>query len=404
MYRRFPAFKYRNYRLYFTGQLISFTGSWLHGVAHGWLVYELTRSPFWLGAISAVSALPVLLLSLFGGVLVDRYDRRRLLFLTQSASLVLALVLGLLVLSHLISLPILIALTFLSGVANAIDNPVTQAFVVDLVGKEDLPSAVGLNSAMFNTGKVLGPAVAGFLIAWVGIGNIFLINALSFLAILVSLYFIKIPASSGSRPQSQPLLAIKEGVNYAFFHPLLNTLLLTAAMGAVFYFSQATIMPVIAEKVFHQGSAGLGVLLASSGFGALVGSLIISSLSKKASSSTFILAGNFLFIVSTFLFTYATMLPLASILLFVSGMGLTVLFSTLYATVQKHVHEDYRGRVSSLYVLLFIGLSPLGNLLIGSTSSWFGPQLAIRISLIVVAAYSLFLFRRFSSQQLFSRL
>lgn len=389
IYRQFPALRYRNYRLYFFGQLVSFTGSWLQGVAYGWLVYQLTHSAFWLGVISAIGALPVLVLSLYGGFLVDKYNRRTLLFCTQSTSLILALVLGILTLTHHISLSSLLLITLFSGIANAIDNPVTQAFVVDVVGKEDLPSAVGLNSTMFNTGRVLGPGIAGFLIALIGVGNIFLINAASFLAILGSLYFIRIQNITKTQKDENPFAAIKEGLAYSRSHPLISVLLLTAGVGAIFCFSQSTILPLIAERIFQQGSTGLGQLLSSAGLGALIASIVISSQSKRFSPFWFIGGGNALFISSTFAFTFATNIFLACIFLFLSSLGLTLQFSTVYATIQKHVKEEFRGRVSSIYVLLFIGFSPLGSLFIGSTANILGPLLAIRISLFAAFLYTL---------------
>lgn len=389
--RHFPALKYKNYQLYFTGQLISTTGSWLQGVAFGWLVYELTKSPFWLGAIGAVSALPALFLSLFGGFLVDRFDRKKLLFMTQSASLILALILGLLTITNSINMPILIWLTLLSGIAGAIDNPASQAFTVDVVGKEALPSAVGLNSTIFNIGRVLGPATAGFLIALVGIGNIFLINAASFLAILVSLYFIKINYEDPKVKKEGPLSAIKEGLNYSYSHPLISVLLLTAGMGAVFSFSQATIMPVLSQEVFRQGADGLALLLSATGLGALFASLIISSKHKKMSSFWFISTGQLCFLLATLAFTFTVNLNLASIFLFFSGFGLTLQFSSIYSLIQDLVKEEYRGRVSSIYVLLFIGFSPLGNLFVGGATSFFGPLATIRLCLIITALYAAFM-------------
>lgn len=391
IYQQFPAFKYKNYRLYFFGQLISFTGSWLHGVAHGWLVYQLTHSAFWLGSVSAISALPVLLLSLYGGYLVDRFNKKRLLILTQGASLILAFLLGLLTITHLITLPLLLFITFFAGVANAVDNPVTQAFVVEVVKKEDLPSAVGLNATMFNTGRVLGPAVAGFLIALVGIGNIFLINAASFLAILGSLYFIHISQTSPQIEKKDPVSSIKEGIFYAKSHPLISILLLTAGVGAIFCFSQATILPVIAANVLQQSSIGLGRLLSASGMGALIASFIISSKGKKISPFLFIGGGNLFFILFALLFTFTTDITSASICLFFSTLGLTLQFSSIYSYIQKLVKEEYRGRISSIYVLLFVGFSPVGNLFIGSASSWLGPQHALQLCLGIVSLYSLFL-------------
>ena len=391
IYHQFPALKYKNYRLYFFGQLISFSGSWLQGIAFGWLVYQLTQSAFWLGAVSAISAFPVLALSLYGGFLVDNFDRKKLLFITQSAALICAFILGLLTITKLITLPILLVLTLLSGIANAIDNPVTQAFVVDVVGKDDLPSAVGLNSTIFNAGRVLGPAAGGFLIALVGIGNIFLINAASFLAILISLYFIKVNCPRLPKSKVKSVTAIKQGLVYSYSHPVISMLLLTAGIGSIFCFSQATIMPMLAARIFQQGSSGLGSLLSSMGLGALLASVFISSQSKRISSIWIIISGNVLFILSMLTFSFVSDLRLAMICLFIAGLGLTLQFSTVYSTIQRLVAEEYRGRVSSLYVMLFVGFSPLGNLFIGTTAGWYGPMSAIRISSLATLLYGVFI-------------
>jgi MFS family permease len=388
----FPALKYRNYRFYFLGQLISFTGSWLQGVAFGWLVYQLTKSPFWLGAISAVSGLPILLLSLYGGVLVDRFPRKKLLIITQSLYLVFALALGFLTITNLINLPLLIIITFLSGVVGAIDNPTTQAIVTDMIDAKDLPSAIGLNSAIFNTGRVLGPSVAGYLIGLIGMGNIFIINALSFLGILISLYFIKIEPKINNKPiKNNPVGDIKNGIIYSFSHPLISLLLFTVTTGAIFCFSQATLMPVIVEKVYAGGSQNLGTLLSATGLGALLGSLIVSSQLKKYPAKYFTAGGNFLFIASMFLFTFTHNFKMALFYLFFSGIGLTVEYSTIYAAVQRLVKEEFRGRVSSIYSLLFIGLSPLGNIIIGSIATPLEPLIAIRIFVIIASSFSLLL-------------
>lgn len=391
IFQRFPALRYRDYRFYFVGQLISIAGSSLHGVAHGWLVYSLTHSAFWLGVVSAVSTLPVLLFSLFGGILVDKFDRKKVLVFTQSSSLIFAFILGILTLSGLVNLTNLLIITFLAGIANAVDNPATQSFVTEIVGKNELPSAIGLNSAMFNTGRVLGPALAGFLIAMVGVGNVFIITALSFLAILVSLYFIN-SKSVKCQKQEDAFSAIKGGIVYSFAHPLIGVLLLTAATGAIFAFSQSIIIPVIAEKVFERGADGLGLLLSASGLGALVGSLIISSNFKKSRASRFIIFGNIIFLVSTFIFTFTTNIYFAFLLLVLSGAGLTIQFSSIYTSIQNLVKEEFRGRVSSIYVLMFVGFSPLGNLLMGSLTSYLGPLSAIRFALFMLVLYGVIVF------------
>lgn len=386
--KQFPAFKYRNYRLYFLGQLISYSGSWLHGIAYGWLVYQLTHSAFWLGAISALSASPVLIFSLFGGFLVDKLNRRKVLIFTQSVSLILAATLGILVVTNTITLPLLMLITVLSGITDSLDGPASQSFLVDIVGKNELASAIGLNSAIFNTGRIIGPALAGFLIALAGVGNIFFINALSFLGILISLYLIKVNPLIKPRKEN-PFRAIKEGITYASSHPSLSLLLLTAGIGAILCFSQATMMPVLVEKVFSGGSQTLGFLLSATGAGALVGSLIISSRYKKAKAKKFIMSGSAIFMAATFAFSFTANIYLASIFLFFAGLGLTIQFSSVYTTMQRLVHEDFRGRVSSIYTLMFIGLSPIGNLFIGSATSILGPQSTIRLFTVLILMCSI---------------
>lgn len=389
--RHIPALQYRDYRLYFYGQLVSFTGSWLQGVAYGWLILQLTHSAFWLGVDAAVGSLPVLFLSLIGGSLVDRYNRKNILLMTQTSLLCIALIIGILTVTHLIILPVLLTLTLLSGIANAIDNPASNAFVVDIVAKEDLPSAIGLNSTMFNTGRVLGPAAAGFLIALIGVGNIFFINAASFLAILVSLWVIKAQTKL-SKPKENQLAAIKQGVRYAATHPKINRLLLTAAIGAIFCFSQATLMPIFATKVFSGGSQALGILLSATGIGALCGSLFVSSYSKKIKPSLIMLYGCGLFIIGMLAFSFTTNVVLAASFLFFAGLGMTTQFSTMYATIQRHVKEEFRGRVSSIYVLLFIGLGPVGNIFIGTAATLLGVQMAVRLASLIMLSYGTALF------------
>lgn len=322
---------------------------------------------------------------------MDKFDRRKLLFITQTVSLLCALSLGILTITGQINLIGLLIITLVSGIANALDNPASQAFVTDIVKKEDLASAIGLNSTMFNAGRVLGPAAAGFLIALVGMGNIFLINAASFLAILISLYFIK-STSSVQSSQDNPVQAIKEGLAYSFTHPLISVLLVTAGVGAVFCFSQATIMPVLAEQVFSNGTQGLGILLSSFGLGALIASFIISSQFKKVRSIRLIASGFITFLIGTLAFSYTTNIYVGSVFLFFSGLGLTLQFSSIYATIQKLTKEEFRGRVSSIYVLLFVGFAPLGNLFIGSTTSMMGPQNAIRLCLLVLFAYGMLMY------------
>lgn len=382
-FNAFPALSYTNYRWYFIGQLISLTGTWLQIVALGWLVLELTHSAFWVGAVSAIGAFPAIVLSLFGGVIIDRFDKKKILYITQLLSFTFAFTLGILTVFHWVSLESVIVLSFLLGAVSAVDLPTRQAFTIQMVGKEGLTSAIALNSGIFNGARVLGPGVAGLLIASFGTGGAFLLNGLSFLIVVISLFYIHVE-SMLPKVHPHPITAIKEGLTYAYHHRSIRLLLMFSSVVSIFGWSYGTVLPVMVAQVFHKGAAELGYMYAAAGVGALLGTILVSVYSKKVSLLVFILGGNTIFSVFMFFFTFMTSVTPAYILLFFSGFGIIMQFATMNSAIQHSVADHVRGRVMSLYTLTFLGMAPLGSFIMGVIAEHFGSPLAIRLGVIVV--------------------
>lgn len=389
----FPAFKYRNYRLYFLGQLVSLIGTWLQMVAEGWLVLELTHSAFWVGVEAAASTIPVLFFTLFGGVIVDRFNKKYILIFTQVSSMILALTLGFLAVFHFVNLWEMIVLAFLLGCVNALDMPARQSFVVDLVDRKDLSSAIALNAAMFNGARVIGPAAAGALIAVIGTGGAFVLNGLSYIAVIIALLFI-ITKYVKLDFHPHPITAIKEGLSYSFSNSLIKSLLILSAVSSIFGWSYSTIMPVVVKDIFHKDAAALGFFYSASGIGAITAAVIVSMGSKRISPMKFILGGNLLFALSIIAFTFTANMYVAFVFLFLAGLGILMQFSTINTTIQHAVSDNLRGRVLSIYTLTFLGLSPFGSLQVGFLGERFGPEFAIRLGAIIVFSYGAYLFLR----------
>ena len=392
--KAFPAFSSRNYQLYFLGQFISMIGTWLQIVAEGWLVFQLTHSAFYVGLDAAAATVPSLFLSLFGGVIVDRFPKRKILFVTQSASMILAFVLGILVVTNTVTVGWVIFLAFLLGVVNAVNTPAQQSYVVELVGnKEHLASAIALGSGMFNAARAIGPTVAGLLIAYLGTGVAFMLNGASYLAIIVSLFYINTPKIV-RHATGKPLEAIREGLRYTFAHETIRLILMIAAVASIFGWSYTTLMPVIATETFHVNAAGLGYMYAASGTGAFLGAMIISIYAKKISPAKFIIGGMAVFTSALFALTFAKLLWPAYLALFVVGFGLVMMFSVANSTLQHIVDDHMRGRVMSVYALVFLGLAPIGNIEIGYAAEKLGTAWAIRLSTAVVAMFGLYLYTK----------
>jgi len=387
----FPAFKNANYRLYFSGQLISVIGTWLQVVAQGWLVLQLSHSALMVGLVAALANIPSFFFSLFGGVIVDRFPKKHIVIFTQISSMILAFILGILTVLNIITVFEIGLLAFLLGVVNAIDWPARQSFVPEFVGKENISSAIAINSGIYNSARVVGPAVAGILIALIGTGGAFLLNGLSYVAVIIALFAMKVELYV-PKEKLHPLLAIKEGVAYTFNHSTIRALLIFVGVSSIFAWSYTTVLPVITQYTFHLGATGLGYLYVAGGLGAVLATIIVSAFSKKISPVIRIFGGNAIFAVSIFLFTLTHNFLIALLFLFLSGFGLLFQFATMNATIQMLAAKELRGRVISLYGLMFIGLAPIGSFEIGFLSDRIGTALSIQIGALIVFVFGALLF------------
>lgn len=387
----FPAFRYRNYRIYFTAQIIALTGTWMQTVAQGYLVYQLTHSAFLVGVVAALGNLPTTFFALIGGTLVDRFPRRNLLRITQACQFVLASSLGILIITDHINVPILAAGAFLMGMVNAIDQPARLSNVAFLVHKDHIHAAQAMNMATFNSARIIGPAIAGWLIYAFGIGWAFVINGLSFIAPFIAYNFIDF-GSHIPKPHQGTWHAIKEGLNYVAHHKLIKTLLLYMVIISIFGWAYTTMLPVIADRVFHKDAQGLGMLFAAAGAGSVLGALVASAYTSRFNPSKTMLLGGITFAISLFVFTQTANFTIALIALFFSGFGMITQNSTIQASIQKSADDHIRGRVASLQTLAFVGMTPLGALQIGFVSEHFGPQIAVMVGAIVIFFAAIFLY------------
>ncbi len=391
-----PAFKSRNYSLYFIGQLISMIGTWLQVVAEGWLIFQLSHSALYVGISAAASNLPSLFLSLIGGVIIDRFSKKKIIIITQAASMMLAFILGILTITHLVAVWHIILLALLLGIVQAVDIPARQAYMSELVDdKKLLASAIALNSTIYNSARIVGPTIAGLLIAFFGLGMAFISNGISYIAVIIALLFIKTKPVP-PRIHMNPIKSILEGVHYSFSHPTIKSLLISTAFIPIFGWSYSTLMPVVANEIFHLNAAGLGYLYAAGGLGALLSTIIISLYSHKMSPYLFIVGGNILFAVALILFTFTNSVYMAYLYLFIIGFGIVGMFAMVNTTIQYAVTDHMRGRVMSVYVLFFIGFAPVGSFGIGYAADIWGSEMAIRVSAIISLLFGLYFYKTLS--------
>lgn len=365
------VFRHRNYRLFFSGQLISLMGTWMQSIAQGWLVYTLTHSPFLLGVTSFAGQVPVFFVAAFGGMIADRVDRRRMLLVTQSLAMIQAAILAALTLSGVVKVWEVIGLALCMGLVNAFDIPTRQAFTMDMVGRADLRNAISLNSVMFNLARIIGPTAAGLLVAAAGEGVCFAINAVSYGAVLTSLVLIRVPPRP-QRTAEHPLRELKAGALYAWnIRQIRNSLLLVAASSA-FGASYLALMPAVARDVLHQGSQGLGFLMGSVGLGALFGAYALARVPDRFLALTPIAAAAS-FGVSLILFAHSHWLPLSMALLVPAAFSLMLLGGSTNTIIQTVAEDRFRGRVISFYTISFMGMMPWGSLALG----WLATHLGI---------------------------
>jgi MFS family permease len=392
----FPALKHPNYRFYFSGQLVSLSGSWMQTVAQGWLVFQLTHSPFMVGLVSALQHMPILFFGVFGGVIVDRLNKQKLILLTQSASLFLALILGILTITGFINVWVVILFASLLGLINAIDTPARQSLIIEMVGREHLPSAIALNVGSFNSARVFGPALAGILIAKLGTGITFILNALTFLGPIIAIKSMKLNLITPPKTSQHPLAAVKQGLRYAYRHPIIKMVLVFAAVTSIFGWSYVSMLPVVAERAFKQDSFGLGLFYSSFGIGAVLGTVFISAFNNRFSVKKLLLGGSFLFTVSLFAFTLTTYFPLALIFLFFSGAGIAAQMALMQSIIQNNVENHLRGRVMSIFVTAHQGMLFIGNFQVGWIAELTGARTAIAIGAALIFVFAAYLYLTFT--------
>ncbi|MGQ9739433.1 MFS transporter [Chloroflexus sp.] len=366
----FRALRHRNYRLFFFGQLISLTGTWMQSVAQGWLVLRLTDSPFLLGLVVAANSLPVLFLTLFAGTVADRFPKRRILLVTQSIAMILAATLAGLTLTGTVHISHVLILAFLLGCVNAFAAPTRQAFTVEMVGREDLLNAIALNSSIFNGARTMGPAVAGIVVAWIGEGPAFLFNALSFGAVLASLSLMQLDAHQANGMQRGNMLRV--GLHYIATEPSVRALLLRAGAVSFFCFVHIPLLPVFARDILQIGAAGLGWLSAASGFGSLVAALTLAQLRDDAPRGKLLTTASLLYAPLLIGFTQARTVPLALLFVGLCGWAGVTTMALTNTLIQLIVPDELRGRVMSVFTLSLMGLSPLGGMLASSIAELVG--------------------------------
>jgi MFS family permease len=366
---------YRNLRLFFGGQGISLIGTWMQQVAMAWLVYRLTDSAFMLGLISFFTRIPIFLTSPFLGVLADRWNRHRILVITQTLSMLQALLLAFLVLARLVHIWHLFALSLFIGVINALDVPARQSFLVEMVDKkEDLGSAIALNSSLVNLARLIGPSVAGILIAAVGEGVCFLINGVSYVAVIAALLLMNITPRSIERKNTHILQEFRDGARYAYGFAPTRAVLLLVSLVSLMGMPYMVLMPIFAENVFHQGAHGLGLLTGAAGVGALVGAIFLAGRKSVIGLGRIIVTAALLFGAGLLVFSHFPLFWPSLPLLAVAGFGMMVLLASANTVLQTVVDDDKRGRLMSFYAMSFMGMVPFGSLLAGGLASRIGAQ------------------------------
>ena len=376
---RFGALSHRNFRLFFLGQGVSLIGTWMQNVAQGWLVLELTNSPFYVGLVSALGSLGVLLLTLYAGVVVDRTNKHRLVILTQSLSMLPAFALTWLVWTRAVAVWQVAALAAFLGVVNAFDIPARQAFIVDLVGKEDLMNAIALNSSAFNAARVVGPAVAGVLIGALGVGVCFLLNGVSYLAVIGGLLAMRLPPYVADPRRGSAWAGLSEAVAFIRSDRRIWTVVVLMAVFSIFGFPYLVMMPVFARDVLHRGATGYGVMMTAVGIGALIGALAVASLDRRIRKGPTLIAAGAAFALLLVAFALSQRYLLSVGLLALTGGTMIVNNALANATIQEIVPDQLRGRVMGFYAFVFVGLAPLGSFQMGALAERIGTPAAVAL-------------------------
>jgi MFS family permease len=383
--KTFSALKHRNFRLFFSGQLISFTGTWMTTTAQGWLVYQLTGSKALLGLVAAAASAPMLFFATWGGWVADRYPKRFVIVVTQTCQMILSLTIAALVWSKLVQPWHIIVLAILGGITMAFDMPARQSFVIEMTSREDLMNAISLNSSAFNCARIIGPSIAGFLMAQVGIAMCFLLDGLSFIAVIAGLLMMRLPKHRLIKSEASAIGQALEGFRYVWSHRRVLTILSLFAVVGIFGWSYSVLMPAFAHDVLHLGANGYGMLMAGSGVGALAAALTVASAGHILPTRFMALGGIGIFSGALALFAFTRNLYLGTLLLAIVGFGIVLYFSTSNTVLQSIVPDEMRGRVMGIWTLIFGGMIPLGSLQAGLMADFLGTPATMAIGALICA-------------------
>jgi MFS family permease len=395
----FRALSHRNFRLFWAGAFLSNTGTWMQAVAQSWLVYDLTKSPFWLGVDAFMSTAPGLGLTLLAGVFADLVDRRRLLLFTQIGAGLSAFTLAVLILTGVVHVWMILVLSFVTGCCFAIAGPSYQAITIDLVGREDLANAIALNSTQFQFSRVVGPSLAGVALKVLGLAGCFFANALSFVAVITALMMVRYDEAKVSAHSMRDRRAVwqdlVEGLRYVRRRRRVFMLLMISATTSLFGAPYFSMIPVYARDIFHLDESGNALLMGFSGAGAFVGALTLAYLGDFRHKGWSVLCGSFGFAVCLIGFSYSMRLAVSLGFLFLMGFAIVSCVAVINTLLQKLVTDEMRGRVMSMFILSFIGTMPIGNLIAGAAAERFGPQHTLATGGLVIAAFITFLALRY---------
>ncbi len=384
----FSALKFPNYKLWFIGQIISLFGTWMQITAEGFLIFELTHSPLYLGYVGFASGIPAWLFMFYGGIIADRYSRRTILIFTQTLMMLLALTLAVLTFFQVVQAWHIILLAFFLGLANAFDAPARQTFLLEIVDKENVINAIALNSTMYNSARVVGPAIAGLVYAAFGPAWCFALNGFSFLGVITALIKMNIKHTIYTEPRKSITKELKEGIKYTATHPMIRNLIILVSAINLFGISFVTLIPAWAVKILHGDATTNGILQSARGVGALLTALMIASLSSSKYVYRLLTIGIFSFPISLIIFASLHQMTITLLSLFWTGAGIILIFNLSNGILQNLVRDDLRGRVMSFYSFTSFGFQPIGALIIGIIAEHYGESNSVLICAFITIIFS----------------
>jgi MFS family permease len=373
------SLKHRNFKLFFSGQMISLVGTWMDNIAEAWLVYRLTGSSLLLGTVAFAGQIPIFLLGPLGGFVADRWDRRSIIIGTQVSSMILASILSFLTLTKRVTVWEVILIATLMGIVNAFDVPARQSFLVEMVGREDLMNAIALNSSMFNSARVIGPSVAGILVASIGEGWCFFANAVSYIAVIAGLIMMRVQRSSRQTHDVSLLEHIAEGFRFVLRTGPIRALLLLTGLNSIVALPYSVLMPIFAARILHGNARTLGVLMGATGIGALLGALLLATRTKLQGLAKLVAISCASFGTSLILFSFSRWYPLSVLLLVPVGFFVMVQMASTNTLIQSMVPDRLRGRTMAVYSMMFLGMAPIGALLSGTAAEHIGAPWTVAI-------------------------